>query len=142
ALAVESMAVMRRGAQGGCGGKQRVYADPDFRRVLRERIDDGRIGAPFRDSTITEHPPDPSVAERRLGDVAAERGMHPVDLALDLSLASGLETRFRMPILNTDPAIVAELLTHPATMIGLSDAGAHASQLCDACAPTELLRTW
>jgi N-acyl-D-amino-acid deacylase len=68
--------------------------------------------------------------------------VHPVDLALDLSLASGLETRFRMPILNTDPAIVAELLAHPATMIGLSDAGAHASQLCDACAPTELLGTW
>src|SRR2546428_4859688 len=47
-----------------------------------------------------------------------------------------------MPLLNTDPAIVAELLAHPATMIGLSDAGAHASQLCDACAPTELLGTW
>src|SRR5436305_13298680 len=27
-------------------------------------------------------------------------------------------------------------------MLGLSDAGAHASQLCDACAPTELLGTW
>jgi hypothetical protein len=38
--------------------------------------------------------------------------------------------------------VVAELLAHPATMIGLSDAGAHASQLCDACAPTELLGKW
>jgi len=139
---LESMSVMRPVSAADHAGKQRLYADPDFRRALRERIDDGRIGAPFRDSTITEHPPDPSLAERRLGDVAAERGMHPVDLALDLSLASGLETRFRMPILNTDPAIVAELLTHPATMLGLSDAGAHASQLCDACAPTELLGTW
>ena len=27
-------------------------------------------------------------------------------------------------------------------MLGLSDAGAHASQLCDACAPTELLGSW
>ena len=27
-------------------------------------------------------------------------------------------------------------------MIGLSDAGAHASQLCDACAPTDLLGRW
>jgi N-acyl-D-amino-acid deacylase len=27
-------------------------------------------------------------------------------------------------------------------MLGLSDAGAHASQLCDACAPTELLGKW
>jgi N-acyl-D-aspartate/D-glutamate deacylase len=91
---------------------------------------------------ITEHAPEPSLAERRLGDVAAERGVHPIDLMLDLALASDLETRFRLAILNTDPAIVAELLVHPATMLGLSDAGAHASQLCDACAPTELLGTW
>jgi N-acyl-D-aspartate/D-glutamate deacylase len=27
-------------------------------------------------------------------------------------------------------------------MLGLSDAGAHASQLCDACAPTYLLAKW
>jgi N-acyl-D-aspartate/D-glutamate deacylase len=139
---LESMSVMKPVSQADFAGRCRLYADPDFRRALRERIDDGRIGAPFRDITITEHPPDPSVEERRLGDVAAERGVHPVDLALDLSLAAALETRFRMPILNTDPAIVAELLRHPATMIGLSDAGAHASQLCDACAPTELLGTW
>src|SRR3989442_8745231 len=139
---LESMSVMRPVSQADVAGKRRLYADPEFRRVLRDRIDDGRIGAPFRDITITEHPPDPSVADRRLGDVAAERGVHPVDLALDLSLAADLETRFRMPILNTDPAIVAELLAHPATMIGLSDAGAHASQLCDASAPTELLGTW
>jgi N-acyl-D-amino-acid deacylase len=139
---LESMSVMRPVSRADHAGKRRLYADLEFRRVLRERIDDGRIGAPFRDITITEHPPDPSLAERRLGDAAAERGVHPVDLALDLSLASGLETRFRMPILNTDPAIVAELISHPATMIGLSDAGAHASQLCDACAPTELLGTW
>src|SRR4029077_7078823 len=94
--------------------------------------DGNRMSAAFPASTITEHAPDPSLAERRLGDVAEERGVHPVDLALDLSLASGLETRFRMPVLNTDPAIVAELLAHPATMIGLSDAGAHASHLLDA----------
>src|SRR5438094_842133 len=77
-----------------------------------------------------------------LDEFAAERGVHPVDLALDLSLASGLETRFRLAVLNTDEAVVAELLRHPASMLGLSDAGAHASQLCDACAPTELLGTW
>src|SRR2546425_5207215 len=139
---LEIMSVMKPVSQADLAGRRRLYADPAFRRALRERIDQGRIRAPFRDITITEHPPDPSVADRRLGDVAAERGVHPVDLALDLSLAADLETRFRMPILNTDPAIVAELLAHPATMIGLSDAGAHASQLCDACPPTELLGTW
>src|SRR5262249_14517616 len=37
---------------------------------------------------------------------------------------------------------VAELLVHPGTMLGLSDAGAHASQLCDACFATHLLGHW
>ncbi len=139
---LESMSVMRPASQADFDGKRRLYADPDFRRALRERIDDRPIGGSFANITISEHAPEPALVERRLGDVAAERGAHPVDLALDMSLTSNLETRFRMPVLNTDPAVVAELLQHPATMIGLSDAGAHASQLCDACAPTELLGTW
>jgi N-acyl-D-aspartate/D-glutamate deacylase len=37
---------------------------------------------------------------------------------------------------------VAELLQHPAVMLGLSDAGAHASQLCDAGFSTHLLGHW
>jgi len=47
-----------------------------------------------------------------------------------------------MALLNTDDAVTAELLAHPASMLGLSDAGAHASQLCDAGAPTTLLGKW
>ncbi|MGH7341065.1 MAG: amidohydrolase family protein, partial [Candidatus Rokuibacteriota bacterium] len=37
---------------------------------------------------------------------------------------------------------LAEMLTHPAAMLGLSDAGAHASQLCDANFATYLLSHW
>jgi N-acyl-D-aspartate/D-glutamate deacylase len=96
----------------------------------------------FTDMVISEYAPEPALEERPLGEVADERGIHPVDLALDLSLATNLEARFRLAVLNTDESITAELLTHPSTMIGLSDAGAHASQLCDACAPTELLGKW
>jgi N-acyl-D-aspartate/D-glutamate deacylase len=68
--------------------------------------------------------------------------VHPADLALDLALASDLEARFRMPVANTDEVAVGALLRNPATVLGLSDAGAHASQLCDACAPTHLLGHW
>src|SRR5437899_3266545 len=139
---LESMSVMKPAARADLAGKRVVYADPEFRRALREKIDGGLLTRAFHDMQITEHPPDASLAERRLADVAAERGVQPVDLMLDLSLASGLETRFRLAVLNTDEAVVAELLRHPATMLGLSDAGAHASQLCDACAPTALLGKW
>jgi N-acyl-D-aspartate/D-glutamate deacylase len=65
-----------------------------------------------------------------------------VEKLVDLALASDLAARFRIRIFNTNDEIVAELLAHPASMLGLSDGGAHASQLCDAGAPTTLLGKW
>jgi N-acyl-D-aspartate/D-glutamate deacylase len=89
-----------------------------------------------------EYAPEPSLEEQLLVDAAAARQLHPVDLALDMALASDLEARFRMPLANHDEAQVAELLVNSNTVIGLSDAGAHASQLCDACQATYLLGHW
>ncbi len=37
---------------------------------------------------------------------------------------------------------IGELLADKRTLLGLSDAGAHASQLCDACYSTHLLGHW
>jgi N-acyl-D-aspartate/D-glutamate deacylase len=37
---------------------------------------------------------------------------------------------------------MAELLRAKGTVLGLSDAGAHASQICDACFSTDLLGHW
>jgi N-acyl-D-aspartate/D-glutamate deacylase len=139
---LESMSVMKPISAADFDGRMRLYADPEFRAALRDRLDGGPLSGRFADMRISEHLPDPSLNERILGEVAAERGVHPVDLAVDLSLATKLETRFRLAVLNTDEAITAELLAHSATMVGLSDAGAHASQLCDAGAPTELLGKW
>jgi N-acyl-D-amino-acid deacylase len=139
---LESMSLFRQVSAADFAGRKRIYADPEFRRAFRERLSTGLFTARFQEMEIGDHTPDPSVNGRRLCDVAAERGVHFVDLALDLSLANELETRFRLAILNTDEDVVAELLRHPAAMIGLSDAGAHASQLCDACAPTDLLGRW
>ena len=139
---LQSMSIFRDVSAADHQGKKRIYADPGFRRALCEKIDTGIFTARFREMEIGGHAPDPSLDGRRLGDVAAERNVHPVDLLLDLSLANDLETRFRLAILNTDETTVAELLAHPAAMLGLSDAGAHASQLCDACAPTDLLGRW
>jgi len=139
---LESMPLFKRVSEADFAGKKRIYADPEFRSAFRERMNGSLLAGSFADMVISEYAPEPNLAEQPLGRVAEERGVHPVDLALDLSLATELEARFRLAVLNTDAAITAELLTHPSTMLGLSDAGAHASQLCDACAPTELLGTW
>jgi N-acyl-D-amino-acid deacylase len=85
---------------------------------------------------------EPSLVEQTVADAAKRCSMHPVDLVLDLALVSNLSARFRVAVLNDDEDVVAELLSHPATMLGLSDAGAHASQLCDANFSTHLLGHW
>jgi N-acyl-D-aspartate/D-glutamate deacylase len=139
---LESMPLFKPVSEADFEGKKRIYADPEFRRAFRERMDTSLLAGRFSDMVISEYTPEPGLQERGLGEVAGARGVHPVDLALDLALATELEARFRLAVLNTDESITAELLTHPSTMIGLSDAGAHASQLCDACAPTELLGKW
>ena len=68
--------------------------------------------------------------------------MNPVECLFDLGLESDLQARFRMPVANHEEDEVAALLLSKATVLGLSDAGAHASQLCDACLTTYLFRRW
>ena len=141
---LEGMSFFKPVAQADAQGKHALYNDAGFRAKFRERFDNGwpELKQAFNMMAIVEFAPDPSVEERLLVEVAAERGVHPVDLALDLALQSGLEARFRMPLANHDEAQVAELLLNPNMVVGLSDAGAHASQLCDACQATYLLGRW
>jgi N-acyl-D-amino-acid deacylase len=127
-------------------GKMRVYADPAFRRTFKEHVAAGRgpLGQPwnFSQTWITYCPIEPSLEGRPLDEVMRERGKDAVDLVLDLALASRLEARFLMSLFNNNEDEVAELLTDRKTVMGLSDAGAHMSQLCDACSYTHLLGHW
>jgi len=77
-----------------------------------------------------------------LDRLAAERGTTPFDLMLDLALSDGMATRYRIVLDNDGDDEIADLLADPRTLLGLSDAGAHASQLCDACFSTHLLGHW
>ncbi|MBT5051470.1 MAG: amidohydrolase family protein [Rhodospirillaceae bacterium] len=131
-------------------GKRQSYNDPSFREALRVEMsgqgsDAGpivRLREAWNNTAVSECPTDPSLEDRTLSDIARERGVDPVDVALDLSLESDFETRFRIPLANNDEKAVAELLGHKDTLLGLSDAGAHTSQLCDACFATHLLGHW
>ncbi len=122
-----------------------AYADPSFRARFRaESASDARnvnAGWALR-CEISRHDADRSVEQRPLVDVAAERGVAPEDLALDLALEADLTSRFRFAFLNHDQDEVRELIQDPHVVITLSDAGAHADQLCDACFSTHLLGHW
>jgi N-acyl-D-aspartate/D-glutamate deacylase len=141
----ESMSLFRPVSAADFEGKQRIYRDPEFRRAFAEKTaagETGALGASWERTVIAWSPTDPSLEERNVAELARERGVAPSDLALDLSLASKLDARFRMAVVNTDEDEVEELLQSPYTILGLSDAGAHASQLCDACFSTHLLGHW
>ncbi|MBL7495200.1 amidohydrolase family protein [Frankia sp. CNm7] len=77
-----------------------------------------------------------------LDRLASERGTTPFDLMLDLALSDTGTTRFRVVLENDGDSELADLLADRRTLLGLSDAGAHASQLCDACYSTHLLGHW
>ena len=85
----------------------------------------------------------PALAGRKLAAVATERGVDPLDLLLDLTLAEpGLELRVRAVLANDDVEGVELLLNEGHCTLGLSDAGAHVGQLCDASLATDLLGQW
>ncbi len=123
------------------GTRRRAYADPAWREKLRSEVTP--LFRNWWDRVIiawsSSHR---ELEEQPLAVAAAKLGKDPVDLALDIALADDLQTRFRMAVMNFDEKEVAELITDPNTIIALSDAGAHASQLCDACYSTHLLAHW
>jgi N-acyl-D-amino-acid deacylase len=64
-------------------------------------------------------------------------------MLLDLTLAEpGLQLRVRAVIANDDTEGVDLLLREEGCTLGLSDAGAHVGQLCDAPEPTDFLGNW
>ena len=123
------------------GTRRRAYADPAWREKLRCEVTP--LFRNWWDRVVIAWAPSArELEEQPLAKAAAKLGKDPVDLAMDLALANDLQARFRMAVMNFDEKEVAELITDPHTVIALSDAGAHASQLCDACYSTYLLGHW
>ena len=79
----------------------------------------------------------PSMAE-----LAARRGVHPVELMIDLSLEHDFDIYFRQPIANEDQNHVLEMMKHPRAAVTFSDSGAHVAQIMDSSLQTHLLSHW
>jgi N-acyl-D-aspartate/D-glutamate deacylase len=102
---------------------------------------DGDIEGYFQRTSVDETVHHQALRGIPLAEVAAQRGVHPLDLMLDLSLEDGLATRFRnLPRVDTDE--LTQLVTDPRMVLGAHDAGAHVDMLCDSCYPTYTLRYW
>ncbi|KQW69273.1 amidohydrolase [Phenylobacterium sp. Root77] len=83
--------------------------------------------------------------DRTVLALADARGVRPEELALEHMLTNGGRGMLYLPFLNyaggsLDPSF--EMLSHPDTVPGLSDGGAHVGMICDGSFPTSNLTLW
>jgi N-acyl-D-amino-acid deacylase len=125
-----------------------ALANPTTRARLVEIANNGNygraIGAEARKPDYTwlrvmRHPVggNPTVAE-----LAAQRGIDPVEVMIELALETNFDQLFQQVIGNRDPDDVFTLLNHPNTVMTFSDSGAHVSQIMDSSIQTHLLAYW
>jgi N-acyl-D-aspartate/D-glutamate deacylase len=84
-------------------------------------------------------------AEDSVAGIAKATGRTPEDVAYDLMLEDGGKKKFYFPLYNyteNNLDVVREMITHPASLMGLGDAGAHCGYICDASYPTYLITHW
>ncbi len=83
--------------------------------------------------------------EDSVAGIAERLGRAPAEVAYDLMLEEEGRRKFYFPMYNytsTDLSAVHEMMSHPATLLGLGDAGAHLGYICDASYPTFLVQHW
>ena len=86
---------------------------------------------------VYRYGPDDSIAAQ-----AAVQGMSPIAWYLDVLDRTDGAAVANWPVLNQDFDAIEELMTSPVTVMGLADAGAHATQIMDASQPTFFLSHW
>jgi N-acyl-D-amino-acid deacylase len=84
-------------------------------------------------------------AESSAAGTASREGRKPEEVVLDWMLEREGRQFLFAPLANYVDAnfdALREMLTHPRSVIGLSDGGAHCGLICDASMPTYLLTHW
>jgi N-acyl-D-aspartate/D-glutamate deacylase len=120
-----------------------LYADEGWRSRVRAEFDDPKTVNPrWETFLVAESDASPELCGRSVASIAEERGCTPFDVVCDVALKEELETRFSVTFANDDEEGVTKLLRGEGCIMGLSDAGAHVGQICDAVMPTDFLSNW
>ena len=118
------------------------YAAEEWRRRASRDMD-AAWGDILDHAVVAESDVHPELVDgATLGELAAARGVEAIDVMVELSLAEDLRTRFTVAMINDAEDQIGPLLRNDRFLLGLSDAGAHTSQLCDANYATHLLGHW
>lgn len=91
---------------------------------------------------VPDYEPHP---ENSLVAIAEKQGIDPMEMFYDAMLEDDGHNMMMMPIFNYvegNHDNIREMLTHPQSVSGLSDGGAHCGMICDASIPTFMLTHW
>ncbi len=128
--------------QGNREDRVAAYRDPAWRAKALEQLKTTALPTRWENFELAETTAHTGLIDRKLVDLAAERGESPLDTMIALSLDDDLKTRWRYIQANDDEEGIEHLLQQEGMALGLSDAGAHVGMLCDAPLPTDLLGNW
>ena len=107
-----------------------LLADTEYRRKFRRQFDRKKFGPSlwhkdFHEAVIVECP-DESLIGKSFGQIADERGLHPLDAFLDVLVENGeRNVRWTTTVANHRPKLLNKLAAEPSIHLGFSDAGAH-----------------
>ena len=82
--------------------------------------------------------------EQSVAGLARAQGVAPAEVILDATIADP-QALFMLHVSNYahgDAGALREMLTHPGSVLGLADGGAHVATICDASTPTTMLTMW
>jgi N-acyl-D-aspartate/D-glutamate deacylase len=125
--------------------QKQVYANAEFRRAFATELERRTVFYDLWGRTKVKEVTTPALKAtewKSIADIAAERGVDPLNAFFDLALEDNLAVDFMMPLLDIDEERVVKKFSDPRTMIGISDGGAHVDMLCNAGYPSYLLGTF
>ena len=76
-----------------------------------------------------------------IDEIARDRGQHPVEAMIDLSLADDNQV-YVQPLINESPEDIEAILGHDSTLATFSDSGAHVCQEMGSSLQTHFLNYW
>jgi N-acyl-D-amino-acid deacylase len=132
--------------------KLAAYADPAVRQKLHEEVVEHRVEVPaagysrewynylWVEAPVLEK--NQGLKGKTIGQIANEQGKRVIDAFLDLVVEEQLDTLFVQSENNVDDAAMAEILTYPNAIVGLSDGGAHVQFHGGYGYSTRLLSEW
>jgi len=129
----------------------KAYADPEVRRKLHDEAIEFKSGPAIGlsrtwwDYMQVQHAvlaKNKWMEGKTLGEIAKTQGKGIIDCFLDLAIEENLDTEWLHGEINVDDAALAQILTYPNAIIGLSDGGAHVQFQSGFGFSTRLLAEW